>query len=54
MEIGIGPRAFEVVNDAGEWVSGAKKFTLFVGGGQPDQRTEKLTGEKAVKVEVEK
>ena len=43
-----------MVNDAGEWVSGGKKFTLFVGGGQPDKRTEALTGAKALKVEVER
>ena len=54
VEIALSERAFEVVNDQGQWVSGGKKFKLFVGGGQPDQRTETLTGEKAVEVGVEK
>ena len=52
LEIALSARAFEVVNDEGKWVSGGDRFTLYVGGGQPDARTEALTGAKALAVEV--
>uniref|UniRef100_S0DFG7 Glycoside hydrolase family 3 protein n=1 Tax=termite gut metagenome TaxID=433724 RepID=S0DFG7_9ZZZZ len=37
--------AFEVVNDAGQRVSGGKHFTLWVGTSQPDARSIELTGQ---------
>ena len=40
-----------VVNEAGERVEEGKPV-FFVGMGQPDQLTEKLTGHKAVRVEL--
>ena len=51
-EIALSERAFMAVNDAGEWVSGGDRFTLSVGGGQPDERTEELTGNKTLKIEL--
>ncbi|MFD1465908.1 glycoside hydrolase family 3 C-terminal domain-containing protein [Lapidilactobacillus mulanensis] len=44
--------AFEVVNDAGEIYVPDGKFILTVGVGQGDRRTERLTGVKALQVEV--
>ena len=43
IEIALSGRAFTVVNDEGERISGGEKFTLYVGGGQPDARTRALT-----------
>ena len=50
----IADRAFEVVNDAGKWVSGGSDFILYVGGGQPDARTAELTGNSVVEVSVKR
>lgn len=44
--------AFQVVNEEGERVWGSGKYMLYVGTGQPDQRTEKLSGKKSVGVAV--
>ena len=44
--------AFYAVNDNGEHVFDSKKYELYVGLGQPDARTEALTGKKSVKVDV--
>ena len=44
--------AFRAVNDDGEFVQDSCKYELFVGTGQPDRRTAKLTGKESVKVEV--
>ncbi len=48
----IAGRAFEVVNDSGNWVSGGSDFILYVGGGQPGARTEALTGNSVIEVNV--
>ncbi len=48
----IRPESFPVVNEDGDRVFDAKSATLFAGIGQPDARTEQLTGTKAVKAEI--
>ena len=50
--IRLGERAFMVVNDEGEFVPGGDSAVLFVGGGQPDARTEALTGKKNLQIVV--
>ena len=39
--------SFKVVNDAGEKVTAEGKVSIYVGLGQPDALTERLTGKKA-------
>lgn len=51
--ISIDPLAFTVVNEAGQRIPGSGKWKLYAGLGQPDHRTEKLTGKKAVCIELE-
>ncbi|MDR0819703.1 MAG: glycoside hydrolase family 3 C-terminal domain-containing protein [Oscillospiraceae bacterium] len=51
VEIALNKNAFTVVNDEGDRVA-APSGTLFVGIGQPDARTAKLTGKKAIEIEV--
>ncbi len=46
-------RAFQVCNEQGQWVSGSGKWTLFASFGQPDERTQELTGKKAASCVVE-
>ena len=45
--------AFRVCNEAGEWVDGSGKWTLYAAFGQPDARTEELTGKKAAACTIE-
>ena len=52
VEVAIDPRAFTVVNDAGERIPGSGSWTLYAGLGQPDQRTEELTGNAAVSTQI--
>ena len=49
--IRLNPEAFKVVNDQGEKVSEGK-IVLYVGMGQPDERTKELTGHEAVKLNL--
>ena len=44
VSVPIDPRAFTVVNAAGERVPGSGRWTLYAGFGQPDARTAELTG----------
>ena len=44
----IDPDAFTVVDDKGTRIPGSGNWKLFAGFGAPDQRTEELTGRKAV------
>lgn len=44
--------AFLVVNDEVVFVKGSNSCVLYVGTGQPDERTAALTGKKSVKVPV--
>ena len=50
--IPIDPYALTVVNRDGQRIPGSGRWTLYAGFGQPDARTEALTGKKAVCVEV--
>jgi beta-glucosidase len=47
VEISIPAESFKVVNDAGERVVPEGKVAIYVGFGQPDELTERLTGKKA-------
>ena len=44
VSVPIDPRAFTVVTPSGERVPGSGRWTLYAGFGQPDRRTEELTG----------
>lgn len=46
--IPLNPDAFRVCNEEGQWLPGSGKWTLYAAFGQPDARTEELTGKKAV------
>ena len=48
----IPKRAFAAVNDAGELTYAGRRYTLFVGGSQPDARSVALTGQAPLQVEV--
>lgn len=52
VEIAIDPAALTVVNDAGQRIPGSGSWTLYAGLGQPDKRTEELTGNAAVSVQI--
>ena len=52
IRIPLNPDAFTAVNDEGKRIPAGSRFTLYVGNGQPDARTEELTGEKALCVPV--
>ena len=51
VSIRLNADAFKVINEAGERVSEGK-IVLYVGMGQPDERTKELTGHEAVKLEL--
>lgn len=48
----IDPAAFTVVNDEGNRIPGSGSWTLYAGLGQPDARTEELTGKKALSIQL--
>ena len=50
--VSIEPSSYTVVNEAGQRVTGSGKWTLYAGFGQPDKRTEALTGKKAISIEL--
>ena len=50
--IPIDPKALTVVDNAGNRISGSGSWRLYAGLGQPDARTEALTGKTAVSVEL--
>ena len=52
IRIPIDPKALTVVNDAGQRIPGSGSWTLYAGLGQPDTRTEELTGKSAFCVEL--
>ena len=52
LEVAIDPRALTAVNDAGERIPGSGSWTLYAGLGQPDKRTEELTGKTALSVQI--
>lgn len=50
--IDISPKTFETVNEAGERSVTGSSADFYVGLGQPDERTEELTGRKSVKISI--
>ena len=52
MSVHLGIHAFEIVDNDGERRQDGHKFTLYAGLGQPDKRTEALTGEKCISADV--
>lgn len=52
MEVKVPGRAFLVVNEEGEFVPGSGKYLLYVGTGQPDERTAALSGKRSVEIIV--
>lgn len=52
VSVHLGIHAFEIVDDKGERRQDGHKFTLYAGLGQPDKRTEELTGEKCISADV--
>ncbi|GHU84883.1 glycosyl hydrolase [Spirochaetia bacterium] len=52
VEIVVAPQAFTVVNDDGERIGGGKRYRLYTGFGQNDERTMALTGHESVAVEI--
>ena len=52
LSLEIDRRALTVVNDEGQRVPGSGSWTLYAGLGQPDKRTEELTGKKALSVKI--
>ncbi|WP_160692474.1 glycoside hydrolase family 3 C-terminal domain-containing protein [Clostridium sp. C2-6-12] len=52
VKMSITKRAFEAVNDEGERILDSKKFKLFVGISQPDNRSVQLTGIKPLEAEI--
>ena len=52
VEIPIDPKAFTVVNARGERIDGSGSWTLYAGFGQPDSRTEELTGKACVSCRI--
>ncbi|MDR2360961.1 MAG: glycoside hydrolase family 3 C-terminal domain-containing protein [Oscillospiraceae bacterium] len=51
ISIELSPNAFTAVNDNGERIP-APSGTLYIGTGQPDKRTETLTGQKSIQLEA--
>ena len=52
LTIPIQPRAFTVVTETGERVAGSGSWTLYAGFGQPDARTEALSGKTCLSVQI--
>ncbi len=52
VRVAVNPDAFTAVNEAGERVSAGDRFTLWLGGSQPDARTEALSGERAAVLSI--
>ena len=51
--IPIDASALTVVNEKGQRIPGSGNWTLYAGLGQPDSRTEELTGKKALSVKLQ-
>ena len=49
----LSAQAFQVCGENGQWMQGSGKWTLYAAFGQPDPRTEELTGKKAASVVIE-
>lgn len=53
IKIGLDKRWFMVVNDKGEYIKDGKRFELYVGFSQPDERSVELMGFEPVKILVD-
>lgn len=53
MEITVSGDAFLVVNEEGEHVKGSGRYRLYVGTGQPDERTAALSGKTCVEIGID-
>ncbi|MFH1880970.1 MAG: fibronectin type III-like domain-contianing protein, partial [Bacillota bacterium] len=49
----IPAKAFQAVGEDGKPTGIGKRFTLFVGGSQPDRRSVSLTGQKPLEVKID-
>ena len=47
VSVPVDRNALTVINEEGEKISGGNRYAVSVGFGQPDSRTEELTGKKA-------
>ena len=54
VRVPVDPEALTVVTQEGKRVPGSGQWTLYAGLGQPDSRTEELTGKKAVSAVIRK
>ena len=52
VSIPLDPRAFTVVDAAGERLPGSGNWTLYAGFGQPDPRTRELSGKTCLNTEI--
>lgn len=53
IELAIPEQAFLVVNEDGKRIQDGSRYHLYVGFGQPDQRTKELTGKSCMEIPVE-
>lgn len=53
IELAIPEQAFLVVNEEGQRIQDGSRYHLYVGFGQPDQRTKELTGKSCMEIPVE-
>ena len=52
LTLALDPRAFTVVGEDGVRRPGSGRWTVYAGFGQPDRRTEELTGKKCLTAEI--
>ena len=53
IDLAIDPRAFTAVKENGERIPGSGRWTLYAGFGQPDERTEELTGKECLAIIIQ-
>ncbi len=53
VELFVPEKQFMVVNDQGERIKDGTEFAVYVGGTQPDARSEELTGQKPLKMVIQ-
>lgn len=52
MTLEVNERAFTIIDEEGKRYRNSKHFEIFVGTNAPDQRSEKLTGAKPIKIDI--
>ena len=52
VKLEIPTRAFTVVDEEGKFVHTGRGADIYVGFGQPDERTKELTGKKCLKIHI--